>query len=511
MLIFSGKQGGHSYEIILHAVLPLLLATVILFSSAVSIAGAVSLKSGGELAAVGGENDVFVLAGTKSFLSTGWAPDPESYVMNKGEGGIWSITVPDVAAIDDTIYSVKVVQFVDGDPNNATWHGMDGGDLNYDFMLSDSCDVTVTYDPETAEITVSGSNVIPPVYELSCIAAAGRGNGSFLNGVNWNPSEESNYMKEVSDGVYETTFEDCDTNTEYEVKFASNGEWDINWGAVKDADAPEFGVAIECGYNGENIKFTAEADEDTVDITLRLDISNWDTMKKTGATYTIILDGEEYAQDPTSAPAGSTKYYIAGSFNGWKIENDNEMFRNTSANGFEYYLGRTFDYNDQFKVVSYNTSIQGGSMTWYPDGMGNNYGENGEITADGSCTIYFRPDGDGGDDWFYGCIYAAADEEDNPTEVPTEEPTGEPEEPTEAPTEEPAEGILLGDVDGDGLVTVFDATAIQRYLANLPTESFNEEAADVDGDGEVSILDATYIQRFVADFDDGYPIGKAIS
>ena len=30
-----------------------------------------------------------------------------------------------------------------------------------------------------------------------------------------------------------------------------------------------------------------------------------------------------------------------------------------------------------------------------------------EITADGNYTIYFRPDGQGGDDWFYHVIYVA--------------------------------------------------------------------------------------------------------
>ena len=68
-------------------------------------------------------------------------------------------------------------------------------------------------------------------------------------------------------------------------------------------------------------------------------------------------------------------------------------------------------------------------------------------------------------------------------------------EPTQKPTE-PAAEILLGDADGDGEVTILDATAIQRKLAGLPT-AFVEAASDADEDGEVSILDATEIQRFL--------------
>ena len=203
------------------------------------------------------------------------------------------------------------------------------------------------------------------------------------------------------------------------------------------------------------------------------------------------------------------------------------MTKNTAAEGNEYiFYGLYLTTEDQFKVVSYNASIQDGNMTWYPDGMGNNYGENGEITADGSYTVCFRPDYDGGDDWFYNCIYAAADEEDNPTEgptgepeepteAPTDEPTDEPENPTEAPTEkptfEPVEGLLLGDVDGDGEVSILDATAIQRYLAELPNDAFYGAAADTDGDGDITILDATYIQLWLASLPSNENIGQPIA
>ena len=61
---------------------------------------------------------------------------------------------------------------------------------------------------------------------------------------------------------------------------------------------------------------------------------------------------------------------------------------------------------------------------------------------------------------------------------------------------------LGGDVDGDGSLTILDATHIQRYLASL--RIFGEVdciAADIDGDGDITILDATRVQRILA----GYP------
>lgn len=52
-----------------------------------------------------------------------------------------------------------------------------------------------------------------------------------------------------------------------------------------------------------------------------------------------------------------------------------------------------------------------------------------------------------------------------------------------------------GDVDCDGVVSILDATGIQRELAELGAEHFNMDVADYDDDGDVTVLDATAIQR----------------
>ena len=58
---------------------------------------------------------------------------------------------------------------------------------------------------------------------------------------------------------------------------------------------------------------------------------------------------------------------------------------------------------------------------------------------------------------------------------------------------------MLGDVDGDGEVTIMDATEVQLAVAKIIT--LNEDrnrCADADRDGETTIMDATQIQKFVA-------------
>ena len=76
--------------------------------------------------------------------------------------------------------------------------------------------------------------------------------------------------------------------------------------------------------------------------------------------------------------------------------------------------------------------------------------------------------------------------------------------------DESASGYILGDADGDGKVTILDATAIQRHLASLPTAAYDEKAADTDEDGKVTILDATAIQRHLASLPTNERIGTAI-
>ena len=71
--------------------------------------------------------------------------------------------------------------------------------------------------------------------------------------------------------------------------------------------------------------------------------------------------------------------------------------------------------------------------------------------------------------------------------------------------------LMLGDADGDGSVTIVDATAIQRTIAELTTKAFVADAADVDRDGTVTIMDATAIQRYIAELSTAaVGIGKAI-
>ena len=74
------------------------------------------------------------------------------------------------------------------------------------------------------------------------------------------------------------------------------------------------------------------------------------------------------------------------------------------------------------------------------------------------------------------------------------------------------ESFILGDVDLDNVVTIIDATCIQRYLVDIQISNPEsiEIRGDIDGDG-LNIIDATLIQRFLVNIRVNYPINKYIN
>ena len=71
--------------------------------------------------------------------------------------------------------------------------------------------------------------------------------------------------------------------------------------------------------------------------------------------------------------------------------------------------------------------------------------------------------------------------------------TADPTEPTTKPEH------IIGDVNGDGSITVLDATTLQKFISGLVSLSNEQLAlADTNGDGSVTVLDATQIQKYLA-------------
>ena len=105
------------------------------------------------------------------------------------------------------------------------------------------------------------------------------------------------------------------------------------------------------------------------------------------------------SEEPQPAEAS---YYVVGTMNDWQASDEYKLATNAATEG-EYMTTLQLAKDDEFKVIK----VEGETTTWYPDGMDNNL----KVEVSGEYDIYFRPDGQGGQDWHDGYIYLALKEE----------------------------------------------------------------------------------------------------
>ena len=163
----------------------------------------------------------------------------------------------------------------------------------------------------------------------------------------------------------------------YEFKFIINGEWRSN-GYRYHRGFP--GAAGITKNNEANMTFEADIDGE----------------------YTFYWyfanDSAAIVYPAKPEPVLANGYYLVGSMNEWTPAAEN-LFAVNPDNDAEYQLAINLDVNTEIKVVYVeNDAI----VTWYP-AEGENY-----VIDDhhnGATTVYFRPDGQGGEDWYNGVIY----------------------------------------------------------------------------------------------------------
>ena len=97
--------------------------------------------------------------------------------------------------------------------------------------------------------------------------------------------------------------------------------------------------------------------------------------------------------------AEGSSYYLTGTIAGWGLDEDLMFTRTDNIDHEEYVITVNLTADDAFKAVKTNKT---GSdiVDWYPDGMENNLA----VGIDGLYEIYFRPNGDGDENWIY-CPY----------------------------------------------------------------------------------------------------------
>ncbi|MGN0549015.1 MAG: hypothetical protein ACI4IM_05405 [Acutalibacteraceae bacterium] len=234
----------------------------------------------------------YVVAGSSELCERNWEGSPdgnEGNVMTANGDGTYIKVYTNVAVKNG--YTFKVVEnFNDG---TQTWYGADGN-YNVTFNVVSVCDVTITFDSATHEITVTGTGVefsTDLVVDSVTVVGNGDPEDPCWLGVQWDPGAYANQMTEIEPKVYEITYTKLEKyepyyNTKinnYEFKFAINSSWNDSFGGTYSAS----GVESEATYNGSNITFTAPYE--LTDVTIRLDLSGFDFATKSGATFTVTL------------------------------------------------------------------------------------------------------------------------------------------------------------------------------------------------------------------------------
>ena len=233
---------------------------------------------------------VYYVAGDEALCGVNWVENnADNQMTYNSETGLYEKVYPAVAA---GTYNVKVT---DGTWSNA-WG--DNGQ-NYTFVVSSACDVTVTFDADTKTVKVTGDSVGKETgLEITAMYAVGNGSGNWLNGASWDPAAAANVMEEVSENVYEITFENVSAGTGYQFKFAANGDWTHSWGGG--------GAEGEAVYNGPNIALSVEPE--LANVTLSIDMTGYSHATKSGATYSVTVEAVQ--ADPAK------DYYLVGYING---------------------------------------------------------------------------------------------------------------------------------------------------------------------------------------------------
>ena len=188
---------------------------------------------------------------------------------------------------------------------------------------------TVCVDPETMMMTITGTIAPKPTLQYDAVYVAGNtveGNISWMNGIAWDPLAEANKMTKVEgkDDVWEIVFKDVPAGEDYQFKFIPSGEWSANeetkWSVNFGGDFLGYGIETPAVYNANNnIVFNTTAEKQ--DITLRIDLSDYDPQTLGGATFTVIAPAEKN----TCVIAGSSEELFGTAWSDTSEDNQMEL------------------------------------------------------------------------------------------------------------------------------------------------------------------------------------------
>ncbi len=284
----------------------------------------------------------YYVAGTDALCGEAWNPSAAANQMAVNADGKYEKVYENVPA------GTHEFKITDGSWTNA--YGVDGGNSNFVFDLTEASTVTILFDAaaKLPSVLINGN---PYEAAKGYFVAGAEG----LTGYNWAVNAPANLMSKNADGLYEKVYENVPAGT-YDFK-VTPGNWDQSWG--KDGGSENFKITLE-----KTSKVTILFNEDTKLIEAKI---------------------EPNADAPIEPPKPNV-YTLPGaeSLTGYDWDNSkNEMAKN--ADGlyeitFQSILAGTYE----FKVCA-NANW---STCWGGDGPGGNFVM--KLEQSGHVTIRFN-------------------------------------------------------------------------------------------------------------------------
>ncbi len=321
-----------------------------------------------------------------------------------------------------------------------------------------------TEEPTTEEPTTEEPTTEPVPQDVYTAA----GSSAAIFGTTWDAENTANDMTyNPATGLYEITYADVEAENAIQFKVLMNHSWDDAWG---DPDT------------GDNYTFNVT---DTCDVTITID----------PVTKTVEAVGEYVTQDDTLdvetviAVGNGEDNYLNGA--NWDPADESNALVEVADGIWEITYDDIFAFDNY--QIKFTINAPGSTNPW-----AHNFGAEVE-------QLY--PTGEEIDAVYNGknCLFEVEEDESSVTfqldlrEFDFKTKQGAKFTITVTPPETEEDGII-GDVNGDGYVTVLDATLIQKYSIELPIEgNFNAKLADVNNDGYITVADAACVQRFAAE------------
>ena len=175
----------------------------------------------------------WTVAGDEALTGSDWKPENEENDMMLMDDGTYKFVFYSVEMDASKEYPFKICA-------NHAWsesYGQpneNGGYDNYVITVKDDgiYDVSITFNPDTKEITVD-TEMVEPIFIEKIWTVAG---DEALTGCDWKPEAEENDMQKQNDGTYMLVFADrqLSQDTEYQFKVCANHGWIQSYGTPYD-------------------------------------------------------------------------------------------------------------------------------------------------------------------------------------------------------------------------------------------------------------------------------------